>query len=278
MRYSFFFVICSALLSCEYFQTNEAKQVDIYSGLYLDLMTAAKKNDVIKMGEISADNHLNLDYADSKEGVSLLNWCLINNKKGPFLKLLQLGANPNFQDYEGVMAPTVTEAAALENSEYLTLCLKYGGSANVLSKKGSLGAYQSPLFASISSGYIYPKENLENLKILTEAGADVNLINDSIHGSPLASALLQSKIMMANYLLEHGANYSNLKFVNINGEKLDILFFLRQIDFPLNSEQHQIKMKIVNFLVAKGFNYWKAAIPEDIIKNHKNDTAFLNKY
>ena len=71
-------IICLSLISCEYFHSNPVKDVNIYSGKYLDLMKEAKKENLREMQNIIVADHLNLNYADTKEGVSLLNWCLIN--------------------------------------------------------------------------------------------------------------------------------------------------------------------------------------------------------
>ena len=287
------------LFSCEYFHTNPAKGVDIYLSPYLDLMIAAKNEDLGKMEHIVNSNHLMLDYADSKEGISLLNWCLINRKEKSFQKLLQLGANPNWQDEKGAMAPPITEASALDSSGYLKLCLKYGGNPNLLSKKWHGFEQQTPLFAAVAAGVIYPQESMDNLRILLNAGADVNLSRDSTSSSPLAEALILNKIEMAKYLIDRGADYNNLKFristiaLDSNGrplidnqgtptikygEKLDILHFLRKIEFPLGSDKYKIKIEIVNFLQTKGLNYWKYPIPKEVIDNHKGDTTYLKKY
>jgi hypothetical protein len=153
LYFIFFLLLSFSLVSCEYFHSNPIKSVNIYSGKYLDLMKNADEDKLDEMQNIVISNHLNLNYADSKHGVSLLNWCLINNKEKSFEKLLQLGANPNWQDFYCEFAPTITESAAVEPSNYLKLCLKYSGNPNILTKQNqSFLPYQSPLFAAVSTG------------------------------------------------------------------------------------------------------------------------------
>ncbi|MEO8772339.1 MAG: ankyrin repeat domain-containing protein [Ferruginibacter sp.] len=266
------------IFSCEYFHTNPVKQVEIYSGKYLDLMIAAKNEDLDKMENIALSNHLNLNYADSKEGVSLLNWCALTRKQKSFEKLLSLGADPNWQDKNGKMAPPITEVAALEVSTFLELCLKYKGDPNILLIKESESNYETPLYAAVTAGFPYPTENLNNLKILIKAGADVNLTPDTIHGTPFIQALIGERIEMARYLIDHGADYTDSKFRTIDGDKLSVLDFLRDLDFPLGSYKYKIKMGIVDLLQAKGMNYWNYPIPAVINENHKGDSKFLSAY
>lgn len=104
---------------------------------------------------------------------------------------------------------------------------------------------------------------------------------------------------MAKYLLYKGADYNNLKFktktVALDGKgqqihtnnnsplikdnkELNILDFLRDSEFPLNSKEYKIKMEIVEFLKNKGLDYWKYPIPEKIKSRHKNDIEYLLKY
>jgi ankyrin repeat protein len=283
------------LFSCaEEFENNPAKKLSIYTGEYRELMRAARKQNIDEMRKIVDTYHLNLNYADPKEGVSLLNWCILNNKVKAFEELLLLGADANWQDYFGKMAPAITEAAKLNTPDFLKLCLKYKANPNLLSPKWESLEDQTPLFGSI-----YPLDNIENLEILIQAGADVNLSKDSNSSSPLAQAIIQGRMVKAIYLINHGADYNNMKFWtlipvhNKNGEdiidsrgslimkcdeRLNILDLLRDLTFPLNSKEYQIKMEIVDFLKEKGLDYWRYPIPDRIKSQYKNDPAYLDKY
>ncbi len=224
------------------------------------------------MVKIEKEKHLNLNYADDKHGLSLLNWCIISLKIKAFEKLLELGADPNWQDTFRRFAPPITNAAE-ENttSKYLELSLKYNGNVNLLSKKTEGIQEQTPLLGAIYSN------RMESIKMLVDKGADVNLTTDSFW-SPLAEALIQKKIAVAKYLLDKGADYNNMRFTTIDGQKLNILDFLRDNVFRLNSDQYKIKMEIVTFLKTIGLDYWKDPIPDNIKSSYKDDKEFLSKY
>jgi hypothetical protein len=266
IRFSYLFVCF--LCSCEYFTTNPTRDVSIYNERYLELMKAAEKEDLNKMEKIINISHLNLNFADGKVGLSLLNWCLFNEKEKSFEKLLQLGADPNWQDFYGKFAPPIIEASQLEISNYLKLCLKYGGNPNLILKKGA--GSQSPL-----AGAIYPK-SMDNLKILVSIGADLNICKDTVLGTPLAEALGHCKISKVKFLIDNGADYNNLKFrkqsiefnndkepivdkegnpIMVYGKEVKILDFLQECQFPLNSSEYKTKMEILDFLKNKGLDY-----------------------
>jgi len=274
-------------------ESNPIRTTDIYSGNYKELMDAAKAEDVVAMEKVINANHINLDYADSVNGVSLLNWCIFNKKEKSFETLLQFGANPNWQDISGKFAPPITEAAQIDNTtKYLELVLQYNGNYNLLSKKIAGISNQTPLLGSIFS------KRMENVKLLVEKGADVNLTQDSLW-TPLAETIVQGKIEMTKYLLEKGADYRNLKFRTVtvatdkNGQvifdsdgspvmrsdkELNILSLLRNTQYALGSNEHKVKMKVVEFLKSKELDYWSSPIPEKIKNEYKADTNYLFKY
>jgi ankyrin repeat protein len=138
----------------------------------------------------------------------------------------------------------------------------------------------------------------DNVKLLVENGADVNLTHDSMW-TPLAASLVSYDIEMAKYLIDHGADFNNLKFwtktvaldenkrpirnsygdpIMINRTELNILDLLRTHQFSLDSEEYKIKMEVVRFLQIRGLDYWKYPIPEDVRNEHKDDPEYLSKY
>jgi ankyrin repeat protein len=282
------------LFSCTYpFKDNPLRTTDIYKGKYKELMKAVKINDTVGIQKIVKAESLDLNYADPVYGISLLNWCIFNDKKQSFAKLLQLGADPNWQDSGGHFAPAIIEAAQIDyTSTFLNLAIRYGGNINQLSKRMTGSEAQSPLFAAIYS------RRFENVKTLVEKGADINLTQNSIW-TPLAEALIHDKMEMAKYLLDHGADYGHLKFwtrtVVLNqgnrpvtdssgspvlkaDKELTILDLLRDNQFLLNSEDYTIKMQIVQYLKTKGIDYRSYPIPEKISRQHQGDTQYLSSY
>jgi len=275
------------------FESNRIRTTGIYTGKYRDLIKAARNEDLETMEGLVKEGHMNLDYADSINGVSLLNWCIFSKKVKSFEKLLKLGANPNWQDTAySFPTPIIQAAKEGSTSRFLELSLKYRGNPNFLSKGIQGFENQTPLLGAVSY------QRWDNVKILVENGADVNLTHDSM-GTPLAEALVNDNIEMAKYLIDHGADYNNLKFwtqtvaldrnkqqilnshgspIMINVKELNILDFLRMYQFPLNSKKYEIKMEVVRFLQIRGLDYWKYPIPEDVKSEHKNDPEYLLKY
>ena len=256
-------------------------------------MDAASNEDLRKMEKIARKSKISLNYADSANGISLLNWCMINDKKRSFKKLLELGADPNWQDTTGNTLPSVIEAARLYTTFYLKLALQYRGNPNLISKNLHGSGRQTPLLYAI-----YPVGYMGNLKLLVDSGADVNLTPDSLY-SPLIETLAQNEMEMAKFLLDHGADYVHAEFwtqtvaldknkqpihdssgspIMVNDKKLSILDLLRANQFPLNSKEYKIKMQIVVFLKSKGLDYWNHPIPDYIRKEYKNDPEYLLKY
>ncbi|HVM86890.1 MAG TPA: ankyrin repeat domain-containing protein [Puia sp.] len=282
------------LASCDnILERNPIRTKDIYIEKYKDFIKAISDEDLLKIERIFREKNIDLNYSDSVYGVSFLNWCIFNKRVKSFQKLLELGADPNWQDSNCKFAPSITEAAKVDyTSKFLELSLINGGNANLLSKRMSGSEDQSPLFGAIFS------RRMESLILLTNKNVDVNLTQDSLW-TPLAETLIHNKIEMTKYLIDHGADYNNLKFktktialdknkqpiLNSDGSpimkydgELNILDFLRNIQFPLNSKEYLIKMEIINFLKLKGLDYFNYPIPDEIKNQHKHDTAYLSKY
>jgi hypothetical protein len=273
MRNYIFVLLILNLASCANISNkNPIRTTGIYTGKYKELVEAIKKEDLTAIEKIAKSNHLKLNYADSVNGVSLLNWCIFNEKEKSFWKLLQMGASPNWQDTACKFAAAITEGARLDNTSiYLKLAMQYNGDVNLLSKKLPWAENPTPLFGAIFS------KRMENVKMLVENKADVNLSQDSMW-SPLAETLVQGRIEMTQYLLEHGADYNKLEFKTSLGKKLNILDFLRGYQFSLGSQEYKIKMQVAEYLKAKGLSYWAYPIPDDVKNQHKVDTEYLSKY
>ncbi len=61
------------------------------------------------------------------------------------------------------------------------------------------------------------------------------------------------------YLLENGADYSGIiidrsKYTK-NGKKLYIQDLIKELYYPKGSEKYEFKLKIIEFLKAKGVNF-----------------------
>lgn len=249
------------------------------------LAKAVEDNDVEKIKEEVIDNKVDINYQESRFGKSLLMLAIINNQYKTAEELLKLGANPNLKDfYRGSNA--MIDAAYIEDSKYLKLLLKYGGSADSLeTAPGKEGDRARSTALNNAISYV-DKYSLERVKLLVNAGADINYSNNGpevFTNLPLSDALAQNNMDALLYLLEKGADYNKIMYTMADGHKVYILEGLRKVIVDLNSEQYKAKIKAIQFLKNKGLDYKKEPIP-DYIENEikkkypENWQEYLSKY
>jgi hypothetical protein len=159
----------------------------------------------------------------------------------------------------------------------LKYMIKKGANVNLYSKK----AYPcTPLIRASNSG------NLENVKILIEAGANPHFIDESAPSpfeSPLSVALAFGHIDIVNYLIfDQKVDFRTLKYPvtsKFRPGEYEILDELRgEMLFKLNSKEYQEKMKLVAYLKTQGLDYWKTPIPDKVKNNPNYNQEYLSKY
>lgn len=134
-----------------------------------------------------------------QEEMTPLAWAFAKQNKAGYQRLLEKGANPNFQTKKVAwndQGHSVMEFTALaEDPEYLLLALRHGGNPNApdsLSQK-------TILFTAIRH------HRPENVKILVKAGANINQ-RDKAGFTPLIHAVTGDNYDMAMLLLSLGAD------------------------------------------------------------------------
>lgn len=224
----------------------------------------------------------NPNYKESKFGSTLLMLAIKNNKYKSVNILLVLGADPNLGDsYTGETAMI----CATKNTDinYLKLLLKYNGNPNskenVKTKKGDQ-ARKTALTSAIS---YYDSASLEKVKLLIDAGADLNYYNEGHTDLPLGLSLTLDKMDVALYLIQNGANYKLPMSKDAKGQNVYILKALRQCVFDLESTEFQQKKQIIEYLKNKGLDYSNEPIPEKTLKKIKkkysnNWMEYVEKY
>jgi len=105
------------------------RNVNIYYEKYRKVMKAAEKEDLETMERLIKERDLDLDYADPFQGDSLLNMCITSGAIKSFEKLLELGADPNWQDTPHAYSnpaplPIIQAASKGSTSKYVELLLK----------------------------------------------------------------------------------------------------------------------------------------------------------
>ncbi|HXA14523.1 MAG TPA: ankyrin repeat domain-containing protein [Opitutaceae bacterium] len=136
-----------------------------------------------------------------RDGMRPLSWAMAKNSLRGFEFLLQNGADANL----AILEPSINKfpltllefSASSESSDYLRLLLKYKGNPNTISS-GQLGD-RTIIFDAIMHNQI------ENARVLIEAGADINQ-QDSSRSSPIMTAASINNYDMVYLLLIKGAN------------------------------------------------------------------------
>jgi ankyrin repeat protein len=221
-----------------------------------NLAKAVQREDTILIKRLSLKDTAVLNYRESKFGQSLLEWAVYTNRYQACKALAECGANPNIQSNDGTSA-FILAAGKCETSVYLTLFLKYGGDVNAIGKPMKGNEPQQLSTPLTSAAWC----NLENVKLLVEAGANVNY-EDPFNQSALHSACLGNRIEIVQYLLAKGAEYKKPVSYTLDGKPLYLHQLLRNMPYEIGSKSHKIKMEVVQFLKQNGMDYDKAEIPK----------------
>lgn len=218
-----------------------------------------------------------INFKEKYYGQSLLNWAVYRDNYESAKILVEAGADPNLKRNDSTSA-VIHAADKIETSDYLKLMLKYGGDPNTVADIDAPQHLRTPLMAAAF-------KRLENVKILVNAGADPNFIykmkRGNIGGEIIQSALIYAfygkRIDVVEYLLvETKVEFNYVFSTNIEGRPHHILYYLRDLVYPLDSNEYKIKMEVVNYLRTKGLDYSKEPIPELYKKQY--DKLFLEKY
>lgn len=250
-----------------------------------ELAKAVEDENTSKIERIIKTGNVDPDFVEKRFGSTLLALSIMNNKYLSAKVLLKEGANPNKNDNYRGSTPMIS-AAINDNPEYLYLLLKNGGDPN--SKENSPlsktkdNARTTPLNAAIS---LSETKTLEKVKLLVEAGADINYSDsdDFKTPSPLSDSFVHKKLDVAFYLLNRGADFKKPLYKMVDGHQVFILEQLRKTVVELDSEDYKIKYQIIELLKEKGLDYNKEPIPDYVLKKIKKQypkdwKEYLEKY
>jgi ankyrin repeat protein len=268
-------LIIALMASCSKGQNNMlGNDVNLYMNTEAwKLAQAVEANDTIEIRKICKKNMSLLQFQEPRFGQTLLEWAVYTNHFPSAKVLVELGADPNRQSYDGTSA-FIHACDKNETSDYVKLLLKYGGDVNAIAnpdttKAGVVQQLKTPLVAAAGS-------NLESVKILVEAGAHINYKGEQWQ-SALHYACLLKKIDIIKYLVsEKEINLTKPLYVKLNGDTLYIHHLLRELRFPLESKEYNMKMEVVEYLKQRGLNYWEAKIPEGYYQLYSEE--YLEKY
>jgi hypothetical protein len=252
------------------------------------LAKAVWDEDVEEIKALVGKGEVAVDYPEPRFGKSLLLLAVMNEQYNACKALLELGADPNKHDRLHGTSPIIQAAGITsdplgDNTKFLKLLLKHGGNPNdeeVGERIKGNTLRNTPLLNAI--GHVYGRTSpIEKVKLLVEAGADVNY-NNEFGSTPLSTAVIFDYYDIVLYLLREGADY-NVPILNREGKDFYLPDMLREAVLPLNSEEYKQKMKVVEFLDQKGINYRKISVPDFVVEEAKkkypdNWQEYLQKY
>lgn len=182
----------------------------------------------------------------SRTGTTPLIYCIDNNKRKSYQRLLELGVDPNFKSDANARVALST-AAAHEESWWLELALKHGGDPNLRVKlQTDIGEAPVLNFAASEGAF-------ENVKLLLQAGADINGV-DYKGCSALYEAGASKRLELVFYLLGSGADYTLPG--GPKGFSFLAHFRTRNPDSPANTPEERAQiLKIRAWLEERGVKF-----------------------
>ncbi len=228
-----------------------------------DLAKAVWDEDVEEIKRIVQEDKESTNYKEPRFGNTLLMLAVVNEQYNSVRALLESGADPNMHDSHNGSSAIIDACRENMDAKFLKLLLTHGANPNdveVGKRQEGNTLRNTPLLAAC-------KTNLEKVKMLVEAGANINYRTE--YGTtPLKVSIVQDKYDIALYLLEKGADYRSVTS-SVKGKDYYLWDELRFAVMPLNSEEHKHKMKIVDFLRKKGIDYRQVPIPEYVVEEAK---------
>ena len=227
------FIFAALLTGCASItNNNQAKK-------YFDDAKAFKLAVAGADGDVTAIQTLRNQSADpnsiGKDGMTPVLWAMVRGNKSGLQKLLEVGGDANYQTDDGNSVMSL--AAEVDDPEFLKIALQHGGNPNLDILHSP---YRRPL--GIATGPFH----LEHVKLLLNAGADVNYQNPVTGNTALDLAADLNQFDIVYYLLENGANY-NLK----NKLGNTVVFQIENNNIDSASSNYVWRRKVIEFLRSK---------------------------
>lgn len=223
-------VLTMTSLSCNALSNLGGKSIDqtFADEKVVALVKAADAGDAAKVALLVRQG-TNVN-AVGNNGATPLIWALNARNHRGVEALLQAGADPNLVTDKVGMSP-MNFVPMGDDPELLRLLLKHGGNPN---HPGQGKIDERPLTQAAHFGRI------ENMKLLLDAGADINA-HDKFNESAATLSVDLGKFEATAFLLEHGFNH-NLSYLARS---------VKIVQVPDNSDAQRWKDKVLMMLEAK---------------------------
>jgi len=250
-----------------------------------ELAKAVRWQNTKKISRIAEENPELLDYQDERYGVTLLIWAVGTERYQSAKALLENGADPDIiatsYGYTALYLASGfswVDNMAKKDPKYVELLLEYGADPNIVflgnEKNNITEVGTSPLMESIRCGF-------GKTKALVEGGADIN--HKSVQGKTAAISALYAASRGSVELSQYAHYLIAVKKANVVDSYKSVYSFipesysmeyypvelLREWMPKLDSEEHRMKMEIIDEFARQGVDYWSTPIDEHNLKEIK---------
>jgi len=294
-------LICVFVISCNHNRKEKltVRDIEIFEKTPAwELVTAVDQEDLSAIERILKSDTLLINFQEPTYGTTALIRAIGTEKYNSAKKLLDSGTNPNIVSKIGstalfeAISYSWSDAKANENPKFVKLLLEYGANPNVTycspvieGQTDPIECGTSPLIHSVSRGF-------DKMKLLVEAGADIDYKTKSGNTAAYESLLMQDVKAAYFLIVDRKAKIIDPIFsyslINDSIDKdkpnypVDLL--LNWV-FEIGSEEFNMKMQIVQEFKKQGINYSERKknisnlILRKVKKSHPNDCVeYLRTY
>lgn len=207
----------------------------------LTLVKAAGQGDVETIDRL-VERGVDVNSRGRGGATPLLKAFFSKNREG-YLALLRHGANPNLLDDTG--KAVANQAVEEKDPFWLAEALKHGANPNLVNEGNRFYPNSTPIFYAIDAG------RYANVKLLIEAGADLDHQEEKFGNSPLMQASQTANYDIVLMLLEAGADF---RIPDKHGRDLIKYWYRGRDENMVPKSQKEWFRKVQEFFKAKGID------------------------